>query len=86
MRWGCAILSGAGYQKADHSSGNGNGAMTGETQSDGYSLEKGPEAATLAKIASASVHVLVLHFMTALCLGEMGYCDKHRLTPVVSNA
>lgn len=79
----CAVLSGMGCQKADDTSGSGNGTMTGETQSDSYSLEKGPEAGMFAKIVSASMH---LHFVTTPCLGAMGYCDKHCLTPVVSNS
>ena len=61
-------------------------AMTKETQSDCYSLKKGPGAAMFAKIVSASMHLPVLHFVTTSCLGEMGYCDKHCLTPVVSNS
>lgn len=89
MVWGvngAVQSSGLGCQKADDTSVNGNGTMTGETQSDSYSLEKGPAAPRFAKILSASVHLLVLHFVTARRWGEMGYCDKHCLTPAVSNS
>lgn len=84
--WRCAVPSGTACQKADDSPGNGNGTMTGETQSDGYSSEKGPAAATFAKIVSARVRLLVLGFVTTSCLGEMGYCDKRCLTAAVSNS
>lgn len=82
----CAVLSGMGCQKAEDTPGNGNGTMTGETQSDSYSLEKGPAAAMFAKVVSASMHFLVLHFVTTSCLGKMGYCDQHCLTPAVSSS
>lgn len=81
-----AVPSGSACQKADDSPGNGNGTMTGETQSDSYSLEKGPAAATFAKIVSACMRLLVLRFVTTSCLGEMGCCDKHCLTTAGSNS